>query len=187
MSTAFATKNGLTFTRYLLIEFVSKYPSTFLIILFSIIKTLSFILFVDISFTASFNEVFLSFFEVLFCCCCCYCCCCSFEILFALCFDLSLLLVFLCLVRILVKSFVCLAPGLALISWKPMLLSFSDLILQPAKLLRFSTNGFNVIFVWWSLTVSFELRENKAISWGRGFRRVEEHFQYVTFLFHLFA
>ena len=45
MSTTFPAKNGLTFTRYLcLTEFVSKYPSTFLIRLSPIIKTFSYYL-----------------------------------------------------------------------------------------------------------------------------------------------
>ena len=39
-----------------------------------------------------------------------------FEILFTLCSDLSLLLVYFCSVRLLVKLFVCLASGLALTS-----------------------------------------------------------------------
>ena len=95
MSTAFAAKNGLTFTRYLcLIEFVSKYPCTFLIILSLIIKTVFFILFVDISFTTLFNGFSFGFnCEVFLCCCSCCCCCCSsFKILLVLCSDLSLLL-----------------------------------------------------------------------------------------------
>ena len=119
MSTAFAAKNGLTFTRYLcLIEFFSKYPSTFLIILSLIIKTVFVILFVDISFTTFFNGFSFGFsFEVFLCCCSCCCCCCSsFKILLVLCSNLSLLLASFCSVRLLVKLFICLASDLALIS-----------------------------------------------------------------------
>ena len=115
MSTAFPAKNGLTFTKYLcLIEFVSRYPSTFLIILSPIIKIFFFILFVNISFTASFDGFSFEFnCKVLLFCCCCCCCCgcccsCSFEILFALCSNLSLLLVSFCSMRLLVKLFVLL-------------------------------------------------------------------------------
>ena len=81
------------------------------------------------------------------------------------------------------KLFVCLAPGFALISWKAMLLSISDLILGPAKLLEFSTNGCDVIFVWWSLIMSFELEEDKAISWGEGLGEWKNIFNMLFFSF----
>ena len=140
MSTAFAAKNGLTFTKYLcLFEFISKYPSTFLITLSLIIKTFLFSCYLSTFDLLHHLMIFLlssivKYYFVVVVVVAVVVVVVTVVVLSKFCLRCAnLLLVSFCSVRLLVKLFLCFAPGLALISSKTMLLSFSELILEQAK------------------------------------------------------
>ena len=140
MSTAFAAKNGLTFTKYLcLFEFISKYPSTFLITLSLIIKTFLFSYYLSTFDLLHHLMIFLlsstvKYYFVVVVVVAVVVVVVTVVVLSKFCLRCAnLLLVSFCSVRLLVKLFLCFAPGLALISSKTMLLSFSELILEQAK------------------------------------------------------
>ena len=140
MSTAFAAKNGLTFTKYLcLFEFISKYPSTFLITLSLIIKTSLFSYYLSTFDLLHHLMIFLlssivKYYFVVVVVVAVVVVVVTVVVLSKFCLRCAnLLLVSFCSVRLLVKLFLCFAPGLALISSKTMLLSFSKLILEQAK------------------------------------------------------
>ena len=140
MSTAFAAKNGLTFTKYLcLFEFISKYPSTFLITLSLIIKTFLFSYYLSTFDLLHHLMIFLlssivKYYFVVVVVVAVVVVVVTVVALSKFCLRCAnLLLVSFCSVRLLVKLFLCFAPGLALISSKTMLLSFSELILEQAK------------------------------------------------------
>ena len=140
MSTAFAAKNGLTFTKYLcLFEFISKYPSTFLITLSLIIKTFLFSYYLSTFDLLHHLMIFLlssivKYYFVVVVVVAVVVVVVTVVVLSKFCLRCAnLLLVSFCSVRLLVKLFLCFAPGLALISSKAMLLSFSELILEQAK------------------------------------------------------
>ena len=140
MSTAFAAKNGLTFTKYLcLFEFISKYPSTFLITMSLIIKTFLFSYYLSTFDLLHHLMIFLlsstvKYYFVVVVVVAVVVVVVTVVVLSKFCLRCAnLLLVSFCSVRLLVKLFLCFAPGLALISSKTMLLSFSELILEQAK------------------------------------------------------
>ena len=140
MSTAFAAKNGLTFTKYLcLFEFISKYPSTFLITLSLIIKTFLFSYYLSTFDLLHHLMIFLlssivKYYFVVVVVVAVVVVVVTVVVLSKFCLRCAnLLLVSFCSVRLLVKLFLCFAPGLALISSKTMLLSFSKLILEQEK------------------------------------------------------